>query len=67
MASRLRVQAAPIRALWQSALTRSLDSGVAVYDSLSVELAVQRDLKLATFDAELLEKFPGVATRPRSF
>lgn len=67
MASRLGIQGVPIRPLWQSALTRALDSGVAVYDTLFVELAVQRDLKLATFDTALLKKFPEVAQRPGSF
>jgi predicted nucleic acid-binding protein len=67
MASRLGIQAVPIRSLWQAALTRALDVGVAVYDTLFVELAAQRDLKLATFDAELLKKFPEIAQRPRSF
>jgi predicted nucleic acid-binding protein len=67
MASRLGIQAVPIRSLWQPALTRALESGVAVYDTLFVELAAQRDLKLATFDTELLKKFPAVAHRPRSF
>jgi predicted nucleic acid-binding protein len=66
MASRLGIQPVPIRPLWQSALTRALDSGVAVYDTLFVELAAQRELKLATFDAELLKKFPAIAQRPRS-
>lgn len=66
MASRLGVQPVPIRPLWQPALTRALDSGVAVYDTLFVELAAQRDLKLATFDSELLKKFPTIAQRPRS-
>jgi predicted nucleic acid-binding protein len=67
MVSRLGVQTVPIRALWQPALTRALDSRVAVYDTLFVELAAQRDLKLATFDAELLTKFPEIAQRPGSF
>jgi predicted nucleic acid-binding protein len=67
LASRLGVQLVPIRPLWQAALTRALDSGVAVYDTLFVELAAQRELKLATFDAELLKKFPELAQRPRSF
>ena len=66
MAARLGIQAVPIRSLWQPALTRALDSGVAMYDTLFVELAAQRDLKLATFDAELLKKFPDIAQRPRS-
>lgn len=67
MAARLGIQAVPIRSLWQPALTRALDSNVAVYDTLFVELAAQRKLKLATFDTELLKKFPEIAQRPRSF
>jgi predicted nucleic acid-binding protein len=66
MASRLGVQPVPIRPLWQPALTRAVDSGAAVYDTLFVELAAQRDLKLATFDTELLKKFPAIAQRPGS-
>src|SRR5262245_24328434 len=66
LASRLGIQPVPLRPLWQPALTRALDSGVAVYDSLLVELAAQRDLKLVTFDTELLKKFPEIARRPRA-
>lgn len=66
MASRLGIQQVPIRALWQPALTRALASGVAVYDALFVELADQRDLPLATFDNQLLRKFPEIAKRPGS-
>ena len=67
MASRLGIQVVPVRSLWQPALTRALDSGVAVYDTLFVELAAQRDLQMATFDTALLKKFPDLAKRPRSF
>ena len=67
MASRLGIQIVSVRSLWQPALTRALNSGVAVYDTLFVELAAQRDLQMATFDTELLKKFPDLAKRPRSF
>ena len=67
LASRLGIQAVPIRSLWQPALARAVNSGVAVYDTLFVELATQRDLPLVTFNKELLRKFPAVAKRPRSF
>jgi predicted nucleic acid-binding protein len=67
MASRLGIQVVQTRSLWQPALTRALDSGVAVHDTLFVELAAQRDLQLATFDHKLLKKFPEIAKRPRSF
>jgi len=64
-AAHLGVRAVPIRPLWQPALATSLASGVSVHDTLFVELAAQQRLKLATFDAELLKKFPGIAVRPR--
>ena len=67
MASRLGIQAVPIRSLWQPALTRARNASLAVYDTLFVELAALRDMKLATFDAELLKKFPEIALRPRAF
>jgi predicted nucleic acid-binding protein len=66
MAARLGIQPVSIRSLWQPALTRALESGASVYDTVFVELAAQRDLKLATFDAELLKKFPEIAQRPGS-
>jgi predicted nucleic acid-binding protein len=66
MAARLGVRPVSIRPLWQPALTRALESDAAVYDTLFVELAAQRNLKLATFDAELLKKFPEIAQRPGS-
>jgi predicted nucleic acid-binding protein len=66
MAARLGIQLVPIRSLWQPALTRSVDSGVAVYDALFIELAAQRSLKLATFDKNILKKFPEIAKRPGS-
>lgn len=67
MASRLGIRNVSIRSLWQPALTRAVASGVAVCDTLFVELAARRDLKLATFDIELLQKFPEIARRPRAF
>ena len=67
MAARLGVHGVPVRALWQPALSRAIRSGVAVYDALFVELAAQRQLKLATFDQQLLKKFPHIAQRPRAF
>ena len=66
MAARLGIPPVSIRPLWQPALTRAVNSGVAVYDTLFIELAAQRKLKLATFDTELLKKFPEIAQRPRS-
>jgi predicted nucleic acid-binding protein len=65
IAAQLGVRTAPIRPLWQPALAASLASGVSVHDTLFVELAAQQDLKLATFDKELLRKFPAIAVRPR--
>lgn len=66
LAARLAIQSVPNRALWQPALTRAIESGAAVYDTLFVELAVQRKLPLATFDRNILKKFPDIAKRPVS-
>jgi predicted nucleic acid-binding protein len=64
-ASRLRIRAQPIGALWQVALTLSLESGVSPYDTLFVALAQTQRLPLATFDKQVLKAFPDVALRPK--
>lgn len=66
LAARLGIQSVPNRSLWQPALTRAVNSGVAVYDTLFVELAAQRNFPLATFDRNILKKFPEIAKRPSS-
>ena len=66
MAARLGIESIANRSLWQPALTRALSSGAAVYDTLFVELAVQRRLPLATFDTNVLKRFPEIAYRPGS-
>lgn len=65
-ASRLRVRSVSIRTLWQAALATALTSGVAVYDTLFVELAKRRRVPLMTFDTKVLSSFPDVAQRPGS-
>jgi predicted nucleic acid-binding protein len=64
LSARLGISSVPSRSLWQGALLRSATSGVAVYDTLFVELAVRRRLPLATFDKQLLKRFPDIAARP---
>lgn len=64
MAGGLGIHTAPNRTLWQGALVRAHQSGVAVYDTLFVELAARERLPLATFDAALLRAFPNIAARP---
>ena len=64
-ASRLRIRPLPIGSLWQDALRLSLSSGVSPYDTLFVALAQSNDLRLATFDKQVLKAFPGVAVRPK--
>lgn len=66
LAARLAIHSVPNRSLWQPALTRAVNSGAAVYDTLFVELAAQRNLPLATFDRNILKKFPEIAKRPSS-
>ena len=64
LATRLGIYSVPSRTLWQGALVRAVSSGVAVYDTLFVELAVREKLPLATFDRKVLKRFPEVASRP---
>ena len=66
LAARLGIQSVSNRPLWQPALTRALTSGAAIYDTLFVELAVQRGLPLVTCDRSVLKKFPEIAYRPGS-
>lgn len=66
LAARIGIESVANRLLWQPALTRALSSGAAVYDALFIELAVQRSLPLATFDRNVLKKFPEIAHRPGS-
>ncbi|MGH9417699.1 MAG: type II toxin-antitoxin system VapC family toxin [Terriglobales bacterium] len=64
LAAQLPVASEPLVPLWRGAMRRSIETGVAVYDTLFVELASQRGCPLATFDGELLRKFPAIARRP---
>lgn len=66
LAACLGIESVANRSLWQPALTRALSSGAAIYDTLFIELAVQRRLPLATFDRSVLKKFPDIAHRPGS-
>ncbi len=64
LADNLRIHSVPNRALWQGALVRAHQSGIAVYDTLFVELAAREGLPLGTFDGALLNAFPNIAARP---
>ena len=65
LASRLGVRSVAVRTLWHGALLRSLQSNVAVYDTLFVELADREGVALATFNRRLTQAFPKLAKRPR--
>lgn len=65
LAGRLGVQSVNNRTLWHGALARALAAGVAVYDTLFVELADRESAQLVTFDRKVLKAFPSIATRPR--
>lgn len=65
LARRLGIETVPTSTLCQGALLRSLASGIAVYDTLFVELAARRSCRLATFDKAVLKAFPDIAIRPR--
>lgn len=65
LARRLGVESVSTATLCQGALLRAIRTGVAVYDTLFVELAVRTGCPLATFDKAVLRAFPDVARRPR--
>jgi len=64
LARRLRIHTVPTRSLWQGALLRSIETGVAIYDTLFVELAARERIRLVTFDKRLLQTWPELACRP---
>jgi predicted nucleic acid-binding protein len=65
LAARLGIHSVSVRKLWQGALQRALQSGVALYDTLFVELADREQLPLATFDNKVLATYPDIAKRPK--
>lgn len=64
LADGLGIHSVPNRTLWQGALVRAHQSGIAVYDTLFVELAARERLPPAIFDAALLKAFPNISARP---
>lgn len=60
----LGINTVPARNLWRGAFLRALTHAHPPYDALYVELAARLGLPLATFDEEILKKFPDIATRP---
>jgi predicted nucleic acid-binding protein len=65
LAGRLGVHSINNRTLWHGALARSMTSGVAVYDTLYVELADREGIPMVTFDEKVLKTYPAIAKRPR--
>ena len=65
LARRLGVESVTTATLCQGALLRSVGSGIAVYDTLFVELAARTGCPLLTFDKALIKAFPDIAVRPR--
>lgn len=65
LARRLGVESVATSTLCQGALLRSVSSGVAVYDTLFVELAARTNCPLLTFDKAVIKAFPRIAIRPR--
>ena len=65
LAKRLGIESVTTSTLCQGALLRSVASGVAVRDTLFVELAARVGCPLLTFDKALIKAFPDVAMRPR--
>jgi len=65
LAGRLGIHSINNRTLWHGALARSLRSGVAIYDTLFVELADREGVVMVTFDDKVLKAYPNIAKRPR--
>jgi predicted nucleic acid-binding protein len=65
LARRLGIESVATATLCQGALLRSVASGVAVYDTLFVELAARLRCPLLTFDKAVIKVFPDIAVRPR--
>lgn len=65
LARQLGMETVPTATLCQAAFLRSVASGIAVYDTLFVELAARTGSPLVTFDKALRKAFPGIAVRPR--
>ncbi len=65
LARRLGIESVSIATLCRGALLRSIASGIAVYDTLFVELAVRMGCPLLTFDKAMIKGFPDIAIRPR--
>ncbi|MSO45963.1 MAG: PIN domain-containing protein [Acidobacteria bacterium] len=65
LARRLGVESVTIATLCQGALLRSVRSGIAVSDTLFVELAARTGCPLLTFDKAVIKAFPDIAIRPR--
>ena len=66
LAAALGIESVSTKSLWHGALTRAVSSGVAVYDTLFVELASREHVLLATFDEKILKSFPDFARRPKA-
>lgn len=65
LARRLGIESMATARLCQGALLRAIESGVSVYDTLFVELAMCTACSLLTFDKAVLKAFPAIARRPR--
>lgn len=65
LARRLGIESINTATLCQGALLRSVSSGIAVYDTLFVELATRMACPLLTFDKAVIKAFPEIAIRPR--
>ncbi len=66
LAARLGIHSITSRTLWHGAFSRAVESGLAVYDALFVELASREHIPLVTFDKRILSAFSDIAKRPHA-
>ena len=64
LARGLGIEAVATATLSQGALLKSLASGVAVYDTLFIDLAQQTRCPMVTYHKAVLKAFPDIAIRP---
>ncbi len=55
-----------VRELWHGALMRSIEHNHPAYDTLFVELAMQANVPMASYDNQLRKQFPRIVRTPKS-
>lgn len=65
-AAQLGIFSVPVKDLWEGTLAKAAAANHPAHDTVFVELASRLGVPLATFDKQVLAKFPQIAVRPRA-